>query len=326
MAKVLVTGAGGFIGSHLTEELVKQGETVRAFIRYNSRDDLGLLGELPREVRDQVEVVRGDLKDPDGVRKAVKGCQRIFHLGALIAIPYSYVHPFDFTQANVLGTGHLLNACLENPHLERVVHTSTSEVYGTARYVPINEEHPLQAQSPYAASKIAADKLAESYHLSFDLPVTLLRPFNTFGPRQSLRAVIPTIISQGLGDGALRLGNLEPRRDFLYVKDTARGFIEIGKCDQAIGRAVNIGTGRDLSIREMVDKTFDLLGKKGKPEIEDRRVRPEKSEVMRLCADTTLARKLFQWAPRYTLEDGLRETIEWYRDNLSRFKVGSYPL
>jgi NAD dependent epimerase/dehydratase len=326
MTKVLVTGAGGFIGSHLTEELVKQGETVRAFIRYNSRDDVGLLEELPREVREQVEIVRGDLKDPDGVRKAVKGCQRIFHLGALIAIPYSYVHPFDFTQTNVLGTGHLLNACLENPQLERVIHTSTSEVYGTARYVPIDEEHPLQAQSPYAASKIAADKLAESYHLSFDLPVTVLRPFNTFGPRQSLRAVIPTIISQGLAGQTIRLGNLDPRRDFLFVKDTARGFIEIGKCDQAIGRMVNIGTGRDLSIRELVNKILDLMGMKGRLEIEDRRVRPEKSEVMQLCSNTTLAQKLFQWAPRYTLEEGLRETIEWYRDNLSRFKVGSYPL
>ena len=326
MAKVLVTGAGGFIGSHLTEELVKQGETVRAFVRYNSRDDMGLLEELPREVRDQIEVVGGDLKDPDGVRKAVKGCQRIFHLGALIAIPYSYVHPFNFTQANVLGTGHLLDACLENPHLERVVLTSTSEVYGTARYVPIDEKHPLQAQSPYAASKIAADKLAESYHLSFDLPVTVLRPFNTFGPRQSLRAIIPTIISQGLAGETIRLGNLEPRRDFLFVKDTARGFIEIGKCDQAIGNAVNIGTGRDLSIRELASKILDLMGKEGQLEIEDRRVRPEKSEVMRLCSDTTLARKLFQWSPRYTLEAGLRETIEWYRDNLSRFKVGSYPL
>jgi NAD dependent epimerase/dehydratase len=326
MAKVLVTGAGGFIGSHLTEELVKQGETVTAFVRYNSRDNMGLLEELPWEVRDQVEVVRGDLKDPDGVRKAVKGCQRIFHLGALIAIPYSYVHPFDFTQSNVLGTSHLLNACLENPHLERVVLTSTSEVYGTARYVPIDEKHPLQAQSPYAASKIAADKLAESYHLSFDLPVTVLRPFNTFGPRQSLRAIIPTIISQGLAGETIRLGNLEPKRDFLFVKDTARGFIEIGKCDPAIGNAVNIGTGRDLSIRELAGKILDLMGKKGKLEIEDRRVRPEKSEVMHLCCDTTLARKLFQWSPRYTLEAGLRETIEWYRDNLSRFKVGSYPL
>jgi dTDP-glucose 4,6-dehydratase len=326
MTRVLVTGAGGFIGSHLTEELVKQGETVRAFIRYNSRDDVGLLEELPREVRDQLEIVRGDLKDPDGVRKAVKGCQKIFHLGALIAIPYSYIHPFDFTQANVLGTGHLLNACLDNPQLERVIHTSTSEVYGTARHVPIDEEHPLQAQSPYAASKIAADKLAESYHLSFDLPVTILRPFNTFGPRQSLRAVIPTIISQGLAGQGIRLGNLEPRRDFLFVKDTARGFIEIGKCDQAIGRVVNIGTGRDLSIRDLVDKILDLMGKKGRLEIEDRRVRPEKSEVMQLCSDTTLAQKLFQWVPRYTLEAGLRETVDWYRDNLSRFKVGSYPL
>jgi len=326
MSKVLVTGAGGFIGSHLAEELVRRGEEVRAFVRYNSRDERGLLEDLPKEIQNQVEIIPGDLKDPDGVRKAVKGCSKIFHLGALIAIPYSYVHPFDFIQTNVVGTCHLLNACLEEGALERFVHTSTSEVYGTAQYVPIDERHPLQAQSPYAASKIAADKLAESYYLSFGFPVVTIRPFNTFGPRQSLRAVIPTIVSQALDDKKIRLGNTQPRRDFLFVKDTARGFIQVGECDGALGKVVNIGTGTDISIEELVTKVLGLMEKHGEVEVEDRRIRPEKSEVMQLLSDTRLAQKLFQWAPRYTLEEGLRETIEWYRKHLTRFKVGSYPL
>ena len=326
MSKVLVTGAGGFIGSHLAEELVRQGEEVKAFVRYNSRDERGLLEDLPKEIQNQVEIIPGDLKDPDGVRKAVKGCSKIFHLGALIAIPYSYVHPFDFIQTNVVGTCHLLNACLEEGALERFVHTSTSEVYGTAQYVPIDERHPLQAQSPYAASKIAADKLAESYYLSFGFPVATIRPFNTFGPRQSLRAVIPTIVSQALDDKKIRLGNTQPRRDFLFVKDTVRGFIQVGKCDGAVGRVVNIGTGTDISIEELVTKVLGLMEKEGEVVVEDRRIRPEKSEVMQLLSDTRLAQKLFQWAPRYTLEEGLRETIEWYRKHLTRFKVGSYPL
>ena len=225
-----------------------------------------------------------------------------------------------------MGTAHLLNACLENGALERMIHTSTSEVYGTAQYIPIDEKHPLQAQSPYAASKIAADKLAESYYLSFDLPIATLRPFNTFGPRQSLRAIIPTIISQAIRDKKIRLGNTEPRRDFLFVKDTVRGFIELGKCEGAVGKVVNIGTGKDISIEELVKKILGLMGKKGEIEVEDRRIRPEKSEVMQLLSDTRLAQKLFRWAPRYTLEEGIGETIEWYRKNLSRFKVGSYPL
>jgi dTDP-glucose 4,6-dehydratase len=326
MAKVLVTGAGGFIGSHLTEELVRQGEEVRALVRYNSRDERGLLEDLPKDIQNQIEVIPGDLKDPDGVKKALKGCSKVFHLGALIAIPYSYIHPFDFIQTNVVGTAHLLNACLEEGTLERVIHTSTSEVYGTAQYIPIDEKHPLQAQSPYAASKIAADKLAESYYLSFGLPIATLRPFNTFGPRQSLRAIIPTIISQTIGDKKIRLGNTRPRRDFLFVKDTVRGFIQFGKCEGAVGKVVNIGTGTDISIEELVMKILGLMGKQGKIEVEDRRIRPEKSEVMQLLSDTRLAQKLFQWKPRYTLEDGLRETIEWYQKNLSRFKVGSYPL
>jgi NAD dependent epimerase/dehydratase len=326
MTKILVTGAGGFIGSHLIEELVRQGEEVRALVRYNSRDERGLLEDLPKEIQDQIEVVPGDLKDPDGVKKAVKGCSKVFHLGALIAIPYSYVHPFDFIQTNVIGTAHLLNACLEENVLERIVHTSTSEVYGTAQYIPIDEKHPLQAQSPYAASKIAADKLAESYHLSFGLPIATIRPFNTFGPRQSLRAIIPTIISQAIENEKIRLGNTKPRRDFLFVKDTVRGFIQLGKCDEAIGKVVNIGRGMDISVEELVKKIVNLIGKKSEIEIEDRRIRPEKSEVMQLLSDTRLANKLFLWAPQYTLEEGLRETIEWYRKNLSRFKVGSYPL
>jgi len=326
MGKTLVTGAGGFIGSHLTEELVRHGEDVRAFVRYNSRDDRGLLEELPKEIRSQVDVVMGDLKDPEGVRKAVRGCRKIFHLGALIAIPYSYVHPFDFVQTNVVGTANLLNACLETSDVERIVHTSTSEVYGTARYTPIDEKHPLQAQSPYSASKIAADKLAESYFLSFNLPVATLRPFNTFGPRQSLRAVIPTIISQALEGKRIKLGNTTPRRDFLFVKDTVRGFIALGKCEEAIGKTVNIGVGQDISIEEVMKKILGLMGKEAQVETEGQRIRPEKSEVMQLLSDTRLAQTLFQWAPRYTLEDGLRETIEWYRQNLSRFKVGSYPL
>ena len=326
MSKILITGAGGFIGSHLTEELVGQGEEVRAFVRYNSRDERGLLEDLPKEIQNQIEVVPGDLKDPDGVKKALKGCSKVFHLGALIAIPYSYIHPFDFIQTNVVGLAHLLNACLEEGTMERVIHTSTSEVYGTAQYIPIDEKHPLQAQSPYAASKIAADKLAESYYLSFGLPIATLRPFNTFGPRQSLRAIIPTIISQAIGDKKIRLGNTQPRRDFLFVKDTVRGFIQLGKCEGAVGKVVNIGTGTDISIEELVKKILGLLGKQGEIEVEDRRIRPEKSEVMQLLSDTRLAQKLFQWTPRYALEAGLRETIEWYQKNLSRFKVGSYPL
>ena len=326
MGKVLVTGAGGFIGSHLTEELVRQGEEVRALVRYNSRDAKGLLEDLPREIQHQIEVVPGDLKDPDGVKKALKGCSKVFHLGALIAIPYSYIHPFDFIQTNTVGTAHLLNACLEQGTLERVIHTSTSEVYGTAQYVPIDEKHPLQAQSPYAASKIAADKLAESYYLSFGLPIAILRPFNTFGPRQSLRAIIPTIISQAMGDQKIRLGNIRPRRDFLFVKDTVRGFIQLGKCEEAVGKVVNIGTGTDISVEALVTKILNLAGKRGEMEVEDQRIRPEKSEVMQLLSDTRLAQKLFKWAPRYTLEEGLRETMEWYQKNLARFKIGSYPL
>jgi len=328
MGKVLVTGAGGFIGSHLAEELVRQGEDVRAFIRYNSRDQRGFLEDLSQEIQSQIELIVGDLKDPDCVGKVVKGCHKIFHLGALIAIPYSYVHPFDFIQTNVIGTAHLLNACLDLETLDKIIHTSTSEVYGTAQYIPIDEKHPLQAQSPYAASKIAADKLAESYYLSFGLPIATIRPFNTFGPRQSLRAIIPTIISQAIDGKRIRLGNTKPRRDFLFVKDTVQGFVQVGRCEEAVGKVINIGAGIDISIEELVKKILAQMKKKMEieVEVEDQRIRPAKSEVMQLLSDTRLAKELFGWMPRYTFEDGLKETIEWYQKNLSRFRVGSYPL
>src|SRR3954471_18049442 len=284
--RVLVAGAGGFIGSHLVELLVGEGHEVRAFLRYNGRDDRGHLDRLPVEVRRSVEVHRGDLKDPEAVRKAVAGRAWVFHLGALIAIPYSYQNPLDVVQTNVLGTAHVLDACRSNKALERVVLTSTSEVYGTAQYVPIDERHPLRGQSPYAATKIAADALGESYHRAFDLPVAILRPFNTFGPRQSARAIIPTIISQALTRPVVRLGSLEPRRDLTYVKDTVSGFLAIAECDAALGRAVNIGRGDDLTIGELVERIPSRIGKPIRVEADPERVRPSASEVGRLLAGT----------------------------------------
>jgi len=322
--RVLVTGAGGFIGSHLVELLVRQGHEVRAFLRYNGRDDHGQVDRLPAEVRRAIEVVRGDLKDPEAVRKAVAGRSWVFHLGALIAIPYSYENPLDVVQTNVVGTAHVLDACRSNSALERVVLTSTSEVYGTARYVPIDEAHPLCGQSPYAATKIGSDALGESYHRAFSLPVTTLRPFNTFGPRQSARAIVPTIISQALARPAIRLGSLDPRRDLTYVKDTAAGFLAIAGCDAAIGRVVNIGRGDDLTIGELVERIAARLGRPIRVEVDEARVRPAASEVGRLLAGTALARELFGWAPAYSLDRALDETIAWVRDNLGLFRVDRY--
>jgi dTDP-glucose 4,6-dehydratase len=321
---VLVTGASGFIGSHLTERLVRDGHDVRALVRYNGRDDRGHLDGLDPEIRREIEVHRGDLKDPEAVRKAVAGRSWVFHLGALIAIPYSYQNPLDVVQTNVLGTAHLLDACRASDALERVVLTSTSEVYGTAQYVPIDERHPLRGQSPYAASKIGADALGESYHRSFGLPVAILRPFNTFGPRQSARAVIPTVISQALTRPVVRLGSLEPRRDLTYVKDTAAGFVAVAGCDGAVGRVVNIGRGEDVSIGELVERIGARLGRPIRVEVDPDRVRPAASEVGRLLAGTTLARELLGWRPRYSLDEGLDETIAWVRDNLPAFRVDAY--
>jgi len=321
---VLVTGAGGFIGSHVTERLVREGHQVRALVRYNGRDERGNLDRLPADIQAAVEVYRGDLKDPEAVHKAVEGSAWVFHLGALIAIPYSYQNPHDVVQTNVLGTAHILNACRANRALERVVLTSTSEVYGTAQYVPIDEAHPLRGQSPYAATKIGSDALGESYHRSFNLPVSILRPFNTFGPRQSARAIIPTIISQALTKPVVRLGSLDPRRDLTYVADTVSAFLSIARCDAAVGRVVNVGRGDDLSIGDLVERIGARLDMPIRVEADPLRVRPPASEVGRLVAGTALARELWNWAPRYTLDDGLDETIAWVRDNLPSFRVDTY--
>ena len=321
---VLVTGAGGFIGSHLTECLVRDGYEVRALIRYNGRDDRGHLDRLDAEIQKAIEVHRGDLKDPEAVRNAVQGRAWVLHLGALIAIPYSYQNPLDVVQTNVLGTTHILDACRANDALERVVLTSTSEVYGTAQYVPIDEKHPLRGQSPYAASKIGADALGESYHRAFGLPVAVLRPFNTFGPRQSARAIIPTIISQALTRDVVKLGSLDPRRDLTYVKDTAAGFVSIAGCDAALGRVVNIGRGDDVTIGELVERIGALIGKPIHVQTDPQRVRPAASEVGRLLAGTALASELWGWRPRYSLDEALAETIAWVRENLGLFRVDQY--
>jgi NAD dependent epimerase/dehydratase len=322
--KVLVTGAGGFIGSHLTERLVRDGHQVRVLVRYNGRDDRGNLGDLPADIQAAVEVERGDLKDPGAVRRAVEGRDWVFHLGALIAIPYSYQNPYDVVQTNVLGTAHVLDACRASSALVRLVLTSTSEVYGTAQTVPIDERHPLQGQSPYAATKIGADALGESYFRAFGLPVTILRPFNTFGPRQSARAIIPTIISQALARPKVRLGRLDPRRDLTYVKDTVAGFVAIAGCDAALGRVVNIGRGEDISIGELVEMIGRRLGRSIAVEADRERYRPAASEVERLLAGTALAQSLWGWKPSFSLEQGLDETIAWVRDHLDRFRVESY--
>jgi nucleoside-diphosphate-sugar epimerase len=293
-------------------------------VRYNGRDDRGSLADLPPDIQSSIEVDRGDLKDPGAVRKAVEGREWVLHLGALIAIPYSYHNPYDVVQTNVLGTAHILDACRASNALERVVLTSTSEVYGTAQRVPIDENHPLQGQSPYAATKIAADALGESYHRSFGLPLAILRPFNTIGPRPSARAIIPTIISQALTRPEVKLGRLDPRRDLTYVKDTVAGFIAIAGCEAALGRVVNIGRGEDISIGELVELIGRRLGRSITVRSEQERHRPAKSEVERLLAGTALAQALWGWKPRYSLESGLDETIDWVRTHIDRLRVDSY--
>ena len=320
---VLVTGAGGFIGGHVVERLVNDGARVRALCRYNSRNERGTLDWLAPEVTADLEVVLGELRDVESVSDAVAGMDVVIHLGAQIAIPYSYVNPRDFIEVNVLGTLNVAEAARRHG-VARVVHTSTSEVYGSAQTVPMTETHPLEPQSPYAASKLAADKLIDSYHRSFDLPACVVRPFNTYGPRQSARAIIPTIISQALTRPVVRLGSLEPRRDLTYVKDTVSGFVAIAGCDAALGRAVNIGRGEDLSIGALVERIGARLGKLIRVETETARVRPSASEVGRLLAGTALARELWGWAPLYTLDQALVETIAWVRDHPELFRVDDY--
>ncbi len=322
---ILVTGAGGFIASHLVEELVAQGAQVRAFVRYNSRGDPGLLSLLPPDTYAQLEVIAGDLRDLPAVKDAMRGVSHVFHLGALIAIPYSYVHPAEVVETNVIGTLNVLLAARESG-VARVVHTSTSEVYGTARHVPIDEGHPLQGQSPYSASKIGADKLAESFYCAFDLPVVTIRPFNTYGPRQSARAVIPTIITQALTQRTIRLGNLEARRDLTYVSDTVEGFIKVAKAQGIEGETFNLGTGVEIRVGDLAQKVMTLVGKPVKIVVEPERLRPEKSEVERLLSDNRLARERLGWQPRVSLEEGLRKTIEWIKEHLDRYQVGKYVV
>ncbi|MBN2503171.1 MAG: SDR family NAD(P)-dependent oxidoreductase [Anaerolineales bacterium] len=320
---VLVTGAGGFIASHLVETLVKEGARVRAFVRYNSRGDPGLLNLLDEDVKAQVEVVAGDLRDPDAVQSAVRGMSTVFHLGALIAIPYSYLHPVEVVETNVIGTLNVLMAARAHG-VERLVHTSTSEVYGTARRVPMDETHPLQGQSPYSASKIGADKLAESFYCTYSLPVVTVRPFNTYGPRQSARAVIPTIISQALSRDEIRLGSLDTKRDFTYVSDTVNGFLCAAKTPGVEGEVFNLGTGSEVSVGELAERVLRILGKDLPIVQEDQRKRPEKSEVMRLLSDNTRAREHLGWQPLVGLDEGLGQVIDWIRAHPGFFSPGQY--
>lgn len=322
----LVTGAGGFIGSHLVEELVRTGCHVRVMVHYNSLNQWGWLDTLPKEVMESVEVFPADIRDPFLVRKSVRGCNKVFHLAALIPIPYSYVAPASYIQTNLLGTLNVLEACRDEK-IDHLIITSTSETYGTAQYTPIDEKHPLAAQSPYAASKIGADKLAESYYLSFSLPVSIIRPFNTFGPRQSARAVIPTIISQVTnGFETLRLGALSPVRDWTYVKDTVRGFIALAASANSRGQVTNIGRGEGVSVGDLATLILDSCGSNARIELDPDRLRPEKSEVLELICDNHKAYNNLGWQPRYSLIKGLEETIEWVLRNPDRYRPAVYNL
>jgi NAD dependent epimerase/dehydratase len=315
---VLVTGAGGFIGSHLVEKLHQQGAHVRAFVRYNSRNDQGLLRMLPADVQSSLEIISGDIRDLTAVQAAMRGTSHVFHLGALIAIPYSYLHPAETVETNIMGTMNMLLAA-RDLGVERLVHTSTSEVYGTALHVPIDESHPLQGQSPYSASKIGADKLAESFHLSYGLPVVTIRPFNTFGPRQSARAVIPALITQALTQNTIHLGNLEARRDFTYVSDTILGFLKIAEAQNVEGQTINLGTGQEIRIGDLVERVIALVGHRLEVVIDQDRLRPQKSEVQRLISDNRLALQKMNWEPQVSFEDGLKMTFNWIKDHLDLF-------
>lgn len=324
--KVLVTGSEGFIGSHLTEMLLDMGYDVRAFVLYNSFGQWGWLDTLPKEKRDALDVVMGDVRDPVFVRKAMEGVECVFHLAALIAIPYSYYAPDAYVDTNIKGTLNVLNAAREL-RTKRVLITSTSEVYGTAQYVPIDERHPLQGQSPYSATKIGADRLAESYFRSFGVPVTIVRPFNTYGPRQSSRAVIPTIISQLLaGYDEIQMGSLTPTRDFVFCKDTAQGFVELSKCAAAIGREVNIASGREISIGDLAQKLIALLRPEAKIVCEEQRLRPAASEVERLLGSNELLYALTGFRPQTPIEEGLKLTADWLRSHMDAYKIDRYML
>lgn len=321
---VLVTGGGGFIGSRLCERLVQSDATVRAFVRYTSRAEIGLLRFLEPDILKKVEIIRGDLRDFSAVAQSLRGVDIVFHLGALISIPYSYVHPVETVQTNVLGTLNILEACRKSG--AKLVHTSTSEVYGTALRVPIDEDHPLQGQSPYSASKIGADKLVESYFRSFGLPTVTVRPFNTYGPGQSTRAVIPTIITQALAGGVVRLGNLDAIRDFTYLDDTVEGFLLTAQADTWNGETYNLGSGEEISIGAIAALIFRLMGKQAEIQLEKSRLRPEKSEVLRLISDNRKAKLELGWQPTVGMEEGLQRTIRWIGEHLDLYQPEEYGL
>ena len=326
MSKILVTGAGGFIGSHLTELLVREGFDVRAFVHYNSLGSWGWIDSFPEEEKKNIEVFSGDIRDPNGVRDALRGCDAVFHLAALIAIPFSYHSPDTYVDTNIKGTLNVLQAA-RDLGTSRVLVTSTSEVYGTAQYVPIDEKHPYQGQSPYSATKIGADRLAESFYRSFDLPVTIVRPFNTYGPRQSARAVIPTVITQLLaGKQEIRLGALSPTRDFNFVRDTANGFYQIFRSEKTIGQEINIATQKEISIGDLAKELIRQINPEAQIVCEEQRLRPEKSEVNRLLGCNEKIMRLTDWKPQVSFEQGLAETIEFLRNNLDRYRTDIYNL
>ncbi|MDF2877812.1 MAG: nucleoside-diphosphate-sugar epimerase [Clostridia bacterium] len=326
MKKVLVTGADGFIGSHLTEELLKRGYGVRAFVYYNSFNSWGWLDTLPKEIKEQIEVFSGDIRDPNGVRKAMKNIEEVYHLAALIAIPFSYHSPDAYVDTNIKGTLNVLQGA-RNSKISRILITSTSEVYGSAQYVPIDERHPLQGQSPYSATKIGADRLAESFYKSFEMPITIVRPFNTYGPRQSARAVIPTIIMQLLaGMEEIKLGSLTPTRDFNYVKDTVNGFIEIAQCQNTIGEEINIASGKEITIGQLAQELIRQINPKAQIRCDEERLRPQNSEVTRLLGSNQKITTLTKWQPLYSFEEGLKETIQWMGSHLNNYKSDRYNI
>lgn len=322
--KVLVTGAGGFIGSHLTERLVELGVSVVAFIHYNSRNYWGWLEES-KYLKD-IQVITGDIRDYDSVKKAMKGKDIIFHLAALIGIPYSYESPLAYIKTNIEGTYNILQAAREL-NIEKIIHTSTSEIYGTAQYIPINESHPINPQSPYSATKASADLLALTFYRSFNTPVSIIRPFNTYGPRQSARAIIPTIITQILNNKEkIKLGSLSPTRDLTYVKDTVEGFIKVAEQEKSIGEIINIGSNFEISIGDLTKFIAKIINREIEVETEEVRLRPENSEVERLLADTTKAKEILNWSPSYSLEEGLRETVNWFKTHLEIYKPEIYNI
>ena len=328
MKRILVTGADGFIGSHLIEDLLKSGYQVKAFVYYNSFNSWGWIDTFPKHIKDEIEIFTGDIRDPNGVKTAVENCDIVFHLAALIGIPFSYHSPDSYVDTNIKGTLNILQAARQLK-TERVLVTSTSEVYGTAQYVPIDENHPHQGQSPYSASKIGADRIAESFYCSFNLPVTIVRPFNTYGPRQSARAIIPTIIIQLINNfKKIKLGNLSPTRDFVYVKDVVNGFIEIAKSNKTIGEEINIATQSEISIEDLAKEIINQINPKAEIVCDKERIRPEKSEVERLYGSNEKIMKLTNWKPKYSISKGLKETIKWFskKENITQYKADIYNV